>query len=387
MREMIREATAGTPARGRRRVARAPLSAPGAPTAGRRARRRVSPRRVTMLAAAIRGRVDTTAAVLSPRFSDSRTFFASSPLLRLLLRASSTRVSCFKNQGRAPRSAGRRCAARLLAAFLAAAFASAAEDVATKEEDAVEEASEAVLAGRGCGGWRRRSRAPAGGRNGRRLGARRRRSCRAPRRTGGRAVIVALHANVTHDLGDLRARARDEGGARRGEEATPRSHARTWGRGWGRDGLGRGGGQGSRRSRGGRRARERGTYPRVLSAEPMALSELLSDSAPAAAAVRGEEHGIGRAHPDALVPAGAEASGRPSSSSPAMAKPTVLDRLRHRPSRVSRVRAGPGVPTASSGGEKQHLVLHAGPGGRETRARRSRRTSYLFLGLLFKGVT
>ena len=193
--------------------------------------------------------------------------------------------------------------------------------------------------------------------------------------------------------------------ASRGGSETPRSHARTWGTRVG-TGRGRGGEEGGGVSPiAGRetRTRARGRTPRVLSAEPMALSELLSDPAPPPPPPCGVRNtGSGEPIPTPSSPPARRASDAPavSSSSPAMAKPTVrligcaiVRRASHACARAMRSRGGEGragtTHTASSGaGEKQHSgFCTQGPAGAK-HALVDLDISHdisLFLGLLFKG--
>ena len=203
---------------------------------------------------------------------------------------------------------------------------------------------------------------------------------------------MALHANVTHDLGDLRAGGGKEEVRRasRGADedaAIGRTDGAASGCGWGRDGVGGGTGHGGRpRFGAGDAFASARTYPaRVISRADGAVGAVERPRAPAAAAVRGEEHGIGRAHPDALVPAGAEGerrAGRLVLVARDGETHRALDRLRHRPSRVSRVRARDAVSgrgrargaSASSGEATSStrvfwIVARVGPCATRARAR------------------
>ena len=120
------------------------------------------------------------------------------------------------------------------------------------------------------------------------------------------------------------------------------------GTGWGRGG---GTGHGVVRDSGRMtRSRARGRTPRVLSAEPMALSVLLSDPAPPPPPPCGVRNtGSGEPIPTPSSPPARRASDAPavSSSSPAMAKPTVrligcaiVRRASHACARAMRSRGG-----------------------------------------------
>lgn len=406
VREMIREATAGTRlgARGRRRRLRALRFL-------RLSRRRLVGRRRRARAGRLvrRGRVDvrfpTTAAAAAFRLC--RFFRLLRRLLRLLLRASFRAGELLLGLIRVARALPlrevRRLARllrRLLRGGVRVGGGGRGDEGGGGGGGGVRGGLGEGRGGRGGGGG-----GGGGGRRGRggrgRVGDGRRRGGAeeaiapgaAPDRGGGglswRSMRTLRMISVICERGEEEVRRASRGAiedAAIGRTDGAASGVRV-GTGWGR-----GGGQGTgvvRDSGRVTRSRARGRTPRVLSAEPMALSVLLSDPAPPPPPPCGVRNtGSGEPTPTPSSPPARKANDAPavSSSSPAMAKPTVrligcaiVRRASHACARAMRSRGG-GQRTGRArrrGGRQAAQVFWTARGGGQQNTRSILRSGHV----------